>query len=102
MAAKVSAGEGWPGGDAPSRFAGAVLVETVSGRSLQRLVTHPPGSPRNPMSSDDVVRKFGANASAAIPEPEAEALAESLLAIRAADRVGDVLAPLAAAPAAAG
>jgi 2-methylcitrate dehydratase PrpD len=101
LAAKVT-GDGWRAGGAPSRFAGAVRVETSSGETLERLVTHPPGSPQNPLPPAEVLRKFRANAGLALADEDVDTLADALLELGKAEQVAVVLAPLAAAPAAVG
>lgn len=40
---------------------GWLIAHTVDGRKLETVLTHPLGSPNNPMSADDVSRKFRDN-----------------------------------------
>jgi 2-methylcitrate dehydratase PrpD len=86
IAARVS-GSGWAPGEAPARFAGAVRVETASGESLRREVAYPPGSLANPLSESEVVGKFRANATPALPAEAADRLADALLGIRSGDEL---------------
>jgi len=51
-----------PDPDAPEdQTKGWLIVHTVDGRKLETVLTHPLGSPRNPMTADDVARKFTDN-----------------------------------------
>jgi 2-methylcitrate dehydratase PrpD len=51
-----------PDPDAPEdQTKGWLIARTVDGRKLETVLTHPLGSPNNPMSADDVARKFRDN-----------------------------------------
>ena len=54
------------------RFKGWVKVTTIDGRHLERLVEDNWGSLANPMTPDQVRRKFRENAALALPEARAE------------------------------
>lgn len=60
----------------PRLYAGKVSVVTKSGQRITKRVDHPKGAPENPMSADEIARKFLSLAEAAI----GRAAAESLLA----------------------
>jgi 2-methylcitrate dehydratase PrpD len=42
----------------PEKFAGKVEIVLTNGKALETRVDHPTGSPENPMSFDDVAKKF--------------------------------------------
>lgn len=79
------------GGD----LAGGVRAR-AGGKQFAARVLTPRGSPSNPLSDEDVRRKFLANASLALPAAEAEHLLELIEGLEA-HPVAEVAAPLAAA-----
>lgn len=74
-----------------SRFGGGARIVTRSGRSLDRLLRHAPGSPHNPLDEAAVLRKFRDNASLVVQADEARRLAEMVRALEAAPAVHGVM-----------
>lgn len=71
----------------PSRFKGWVIVETKSGRRLEKIVEDNWGSERNPLVPDDVRTKFRDNAGLVLPRDRAERVIELVDGL---ERVADV------------
>ena len=86
----------------PAAFPGGVRIVLRGGRTLEADQPNQLGGPENPMSTDQIVAKFRANAELALGDADVEALETALLEL---DEHGDVAAALAplqrAAPAAA-
>jgi 2-methylcitrate dehydratase PrpD len=89
--------EPFPGGN---DLSGGVTVTTRDGRTLTREVLFPRGGLRNPMSEADVVAKFRANATLALPEAAADRLVEAFESLEESG-VAPIAAELAGAVAAA-
>jgi 2-methylcitrate dehydratase PrpD len=81
----------WDDADAPSPFAGATTLVMRDGTRLAATVEHPRGSFSNPMSREDLLDKFRANAALSLETPAADALVERLLAL---DELADARAAL--------
>lgn len=62
----------------PAIRSGAVRMELGDGRSLDIRVLHPKGEAENPMSNDDLERKFFANCEPIIGKPRCENLLEQV------------------------
>jgi len=54
----------------PAHFAARVVVKTTDGRTLERTVIDPKGTPADPLSFDEVAAKF-ARLAAPVKEPQA-------------------------------
>lgn len=80
LAAKVKP-YGEPACDAifPNQFPAVMKVTTRSGQTLEERVLVNRGGPGNPLSPDELTRKFLANARRAIGDGEAERVAERIL-----------------------
>lgn len=76
----------------PSRFKGWVRVETMDGRKLERIVTDNWGSEYNPMTPDQVRRKFRENAVLVLETARVERLLESVEQIEGLPDVGVIIA----------
>jgi 2-methylcitrate dehydratase PrpD len=74
---------------APDAFPGGVRVRTTDGRTLEAELRHQRGGTENPMSSDDVIAKFAANAALALAPDEVERLQGAVLGL---DREPDLRA----------
>lgn len=61
-------------GAPPSRFAGGIRILTHDGAELERFLDHVPGSPRNPLTEEQLLAKFRANARLALEDPAIAAL----------------------------
>ena len=65
-----------PGTDFPRHFPGEVAIHLTDGRTLRRTIPASHGTPDDPMTSKEIHAKFHANATRAIPAPQARQLAE--------------------------
>lgn len=65
----------------PAAYPAAVTVETGSGETLTAEIEHHRGGPHNPMTAEDVRRKFRENASLALEELTVLALEEELASL---------------------
>jgi 2-methylcitrate dehydratase PrpD len=94
LAARVEY-EPWRG-DFTSVFAGAARVD-ANGTSRAVVNDAPRGAPGNPMTHDDVVAKFAANASLSLPDAAAARIVAAVDGLEDAADVGAVTAELRAA-----
>ncbi|MFT8244899.1 MmgE/PrpD family protein [Roseomonas sp. BN140053] len=78
----------------PTRSGGTVRVRLRDGRELSHRIDDMRGTPRNPMSADDIVAKFRANTRDALSPAAAEATAEALLRLDQLDDVAPVFEAL--------
>ncbi len=78
----------------PQAFPGGVRVTLASGETLGGDLPYQKGGPENPLSDDEVVEKFHANAGLVLSEDEATALADSVLALDAQGDLTAAMAPL--------
>ena len=76
----------------PAAFPGGVRIVLRGGRTLEADQPNQLGGPENPMSTDQIVAKFRANAELALGDADVEALETALLEL---DEHGDVAAALA-------
>ena len=81
----------------PSRFKGWVQVETTDGRKMERIVNDNWGSEYNPMTPDQVRRKFGENAVLVLETARVERLLESVERVENLSDVGEIVADCIAA-----
>lgn len=81
----------------PSRFKGWVRVETMNGCKLERIVNDNWGSEYNPMTPDQVRRKFRENAVLVLEAARAEKILESVGRIEGLSDVGVIIADCVAA-----
>jgi 2-methylcitrate dehydratase PrpD len=81
----------------PKAFPGGVRIRTTDGRTLEADLPHQRGGPENPMSPEEVRRKFRENAGLALDPGASEQLEEAVLALEEQDDLRAALAPLAAA-----
>lgn len=77
-----------PGTD---RFKGWVRVETTDGRRLERIVDDNWGSPANPMTAEDVRRKFRDNASLVLPSDRVDAIEDAVDRLERLDRIATLV-----------
>jgi len=76
----------------PGAFPGRVRIE-AGGRTFDATVLHERGHEHNPMSADEVIAKFTANARLALPRDRVTAIQETVLAVDRIDADGlDALA----------
>jgi 2-methylcitrate dehydratase PrpD len=75
----------------PDAFGGGVRVRTKDGRIYENELRYQRGGPENPLTVDDVVAKYVANASTALPAADVNALRQFIVGL---DIAADV-APLA-------
>jgi 2-methylcitrate dehydratase PrpD len=78
----------------PQSFPGWIRIETASGAVYERDLAHQRGGPDNPMTREDVARKFRRNAELALDEDVAAAIEESVLSLEELDDVRPCLALL--------
>jgi 2-methylcitrate dehydratase PrpD len=78
----------------PQSFPGWVRIETRAGDVLELELPHQRGGPDNPMSEDEVVAKFRANAALALDTDAVGALESAMLTLEAQDDLAACLAPL--------
>jgi hypothetical protein len=69
---------------APDAFSGGARVETSDGRTLEAELRHQRGGSENPMSIDDVVGKYRANARLGLDEEDAGRLEAVVLSLESA------------------
>jgi 2-methylcitrate dehydratase PrpD len=69
----------------PDSFGGGVRVITRDGRNLENELRYQRGSAENPLTDEDVTRKFAANAAVALPVDAVERLAAFVLGLEHAD-----------------
>jgi 2-methylcitrate dehydratase PrpD len=74
----------------PDAFGGGARVRTKDGRVYENELRYQRGGPENPLTDDDVVAKYTANASVALPAADADALRRFVVGLDEADS----LAPL--------
>jgi hypothetical protein len=79
--------------DAPGteRYQRWVIVDTNGGRKLEKIEHTNRGSAANPMSDQDVINKFHANAAMAITRANADRLLDGLLGIAESPSVDAVM-----------
>jgi 2-methylcitrate dehydratase PrpD len=90
LAARVT-GTDWGDEPPPSRFAGRVTVTTAAGDVLRSEPAGPPGTPAAPLTSDEVLAKFRANATLLVDDAAADRLAKRVLALGDAPDVASLL-----------
>jgi 2-methylcitrate dehydratase PrpD len=78
----------------PRAFPGGVRIGLAGGETLEAELRHQKGAPENPLSSEEVLAKFRANAELALRDGSAAALASSVLQLDRHDDVAEALAPL--------
>jgi 2-methylcitrate dehydratase PrpD len=69
---------------APDAFSGGVRVETHDGRTLEAELRHQRGGSENPLSVDDVVGKYRANAGLGLDEVDVDRLEAVVLSLESA------------------
>jgi 2-methylcitrate dehydratase PrpD len=62
-------------------FPGGVRIRTIDGRSIERELRFQRGDPENPMSTEEVLDKFTANASLALGDGDRQELADAVMGI---------------------
>ena len=68
-----------------------VRITTTGGAVYEEQVDHAKGSPENPMSDDEIVAKFRANAGAVLTPPKQERVIEATLALEDFADVGEYM-----------
>jgi 2-methylcitrate dehydratase PrpD len=71
-------------------FAAAVRVELQDGSVYEEIVTHPRGSPQNPLSDDEISQKFKLLAKKAIGSKKASELMTAISAIDKVKKVSEI------------
>jgi 2-methylcitrate dehydratase PrpD len=82
--------------DYPRHFVGHVAVHLGDGRSLEESQNHPRGGPDFPLTRDELVAKFHANAILAIPDPRAVHVAALVDGLATEPAVGALMGALTA------
>jgi 2-methylcitrate dehydratase PrpD len=85
-----------PSIDYPRHFVGHVAVRLTDGRVLEERQDHPRGGPDFPMTDEELVAKFHANAGLAIPPAQAARVADLVAALAGQPRVTDLMDALSA------
>lgn len=75
----------------PSRFKGWVQVQTTGGHLLERIVTDNWGSESNPMTAEQVHKKFRDNAQLVLNQASVDALVEQVANFDAVEDVGQIV-----------
>jgi 2-methylcitrate dehydratase PrpD len=75
-----------------SRFKGWVIVETKSGKKFERIVENNWGSESNPLSPDDVHKKFRENASLVLDDKKIDRLLTSVDRLETVSDINEVVA----------
>jgi 2-methylcitrate dehydratase PrpD len=70
-----------------SQLGGRVEIELQDGRKMQCTVEHMRGMPQNPMTLDDIVRKFRANVGGYTSDSQADRIVDIVMSL---DRMNDV------------
>lgn len=65
----------------PASFPGGIRITTRDGRTREAELRHQRGGPENPMSADDVIEKFRANATLALDEDSVKQLESAVLSL---------------------
>jgi hypothetical protein len=73
------------------RHAARVAVRTVDGRTVKREVLNRRGSPENPVTREDVERKFAANLAGLLDRAEADRLKSLALGLDSLPNAGEIL-----------
>jgi 2-methylcitrate dehydratase PrpD len=76
----------------PRQFPAVVRIEMADGGVYEERVMENRGGPGNPLTDDELHRKFSLNAGHTLSEQRADRLAEAIRALDTADEVGQVLA----------
>lgn len=79
------------------RHAARVKVRTADGRTIEREILNRRGSPENPVSRDDVERKFAGNLAGLVDSGETDRLKSLALALDAFPNANDILRIMGAA-----
>jgi 2-methylcitrate dehydratase PrpD len=80
----------------PQAFPGGVRIRLASGEVLEADLPHQKGAPENPLSDEEVLAKFRANAELALSTAAVEALENAILSLEQAHDLRAALGPLAA------
>jgi 2-methylcitrate dehydratase len=75
----------------PASSGGGVIVKMADGRQVSRLLEHPPGHPRNPLSGADIERKFFELADGVLAAGAVERVIAAVENFERCENVGDVL-----------
>jgi 2-methylcitrate dehydratase PrpD len=75
---------------APDAFSGGVRVETCDGQTLEAELRHQRGGSENPMSVDEVVEKYRANAALGLDGKDVRALESTVLTLESASDLGPI------------
>lgn len=79
----------------PQIYGGRVLIETHAGKTFSRRVDYSKGMPENPMSMDDIKRKFISLATAGVGGETANQILQAAIALFSGGSVKDINALLA-------
>jgi len=70
-----------------SQLGGRVRIVLENGQTIQRTVTNMRGMPQNPMTVDDIVRKFRSNVGGHIPDRKCDRIVEAIMSL---EHMGDL------------
>lgn len=73
------------------RLGSRVTVKTASGNEYEQVESHPPGSPKNPISTDQLDDKFFRYSNTVIEAQQARDLREELRALETVEDVGSMI-----------
>ncbi len=76
----------------PGRIANRVTLRLKGGRALTRMVDDPRGNPTNPMTKEEVERKFRSLTKRNLPDRQVERVADTVWGIDGRDDVSDLMA----------
>jgi 2-methylcitrate dehydratase PrpD len=64
-----------------NQLGGRVEIELTDGRKVAFAVDHMRGMPQNPMSTDDIVRKFRSNVSDLMPDAQSDRITDIVMSL---------------------
>ena len=70
-----------------SRLGGHVEIELQDGRKAGFTVEHMRGMPQNPMTTDDIVRKFRSNVADLMPDKQSDRIVDMIMSL---ERLNDL------------
>jgi 2-methylcitrate dehydratase len=79
----------------PDGIPNRISVRTADGRTLVREVRYPRGHARNPMSDEEVVRKFHANVRSKVGDDRADRVANAVMSLDGAESLKELTTTLA-------
>lgn len=78
----------------PGSSGGGVVVTLADGRELAQTYEYPPGHPQNPLSADDIARKFAELADGMLKPTTVERVIDDVMTLDQRENISGLLAPL--------